>query len=516
MPAPLDASRASRASTARYALALFLLITTARIIYVSLFAVQTPFWDQWDGEAAYLLKPWQDGTWSFWQLFSLHNEHRIAFTRLSSLLVFEMNGEQWNNLVSAYVNAPLAGGYLTLLFVLLVNDEAPLVRSGMFAAVTIVGLLPYSWENFLVGFQNQFYFMALLAIVAMAIAAFRPDNVRYALLTGVVAGLALLTSAGGFVGAVGVIVIIAAHAWRRSTVSRIDVFTATLMLMVVATGVVTTPTLADHEVLHAVGIRDNVNALVTALMWPVQPTKGSHFLFQFKIIAVVVIWLPAALWTWRFLRERMATPAGLLALGVSAWGFVQAVAIAHSRGHGMDILPSRYTDLPAVTVVANAWFALELVVVTRRPILSQRVATAAAVSFFVVAGYGFVSRRHEDMARMASRAHYNGLETSNVAGYMRSGDPTWLAKPLMEIPYPDPERLRTLLDDPTIAGMLPPEVKKRSSSEADPAPLSVAATAIQETVTNTVNEVAPRLKSLEPDTRTPVSPKSSSTAPAPR
>ncbi len=41
----------------------------------------TPFWDQWDGEAAGLYQPYLAGHLRWLDLFAPHNEHRIFFTR---------------------------------------------------------------------------------------------------------------------------------------------------------------------------------------------------------------------------------------------------------------------------------------------------------------------------------------------------------------------------------------------------------------------------------------------------
>ncbi len=42
-----------------------------------------PFWDQWDGEAASLYLPLMNDGLTWHQMFTLHNEHRIFFTRVA-------------------------------------------------------------------------------------------------------------------------------------------------------------------------------------------------------------------------------------------------------------------------------------------------------------------------------------------------------------------------------------------------------------------------------------------------
>src|SRR6187549_381005 len=64
----------------------------------------TPFWDQWDGEAANLYKPFIDGNLGWKELLSAHNEHRIFTTRLLDLTLLKIN-ILWNPLLQMVVNA---------------------------------------------------------------------------------------------------------------------------------------------------------------------------------------------------------------------------------------------------------------------------------------------------------------------------------------------------------------------------------------------------------------------------
>lgn len=495
------ANRLAPTSVAAQTALLFVLIITVRVCYVSLFAVATPFWDQWDAEAFYLLKPWHEGTWQLAQLFSPHNEHRIAFTRVLSLLVFEANGRQWNNLVSAYLNCALAAIYLALLFAVLARDASPTARLSALAAVTIAGVLPFGWENFLVGFQSQFYFMAWFAIVAVASAARGVETYLQALALGVMVLAGLFTSAGGVIAAASVFTVIMALTWHRQCLRGPAVLALALMLILMAAGLWLTPSLADHDTMKAQGLRDNFTALTTAFMWPIEPRAGSHFRPVFRTIAVIALWAPSAVWAWHVLRRRETSRSAFFALGMSAWAAAQAVAIAHSRGHDMSSLPSRYMDIPAIAMVSNAWLAAELV---RRQHLSQispsppRALVATAAAFFVVLGFGLWTRGPADMAKLSTRSHFSGRETANVAAYLRTGDAAWLNQPSLEIPYPDPERLKMLLDDDTIHGMLPAVLLGAAAHCPAPA-LSAAADALQNGVRHIIEAALPGVKQIEPD-----------------
>ncbi|MBE7213072.1 MAG: hypothetical protein INR65_18830, partial [Gluconacetobacter diazotrophicus] len=70
------------------ALALFLVVVGTRFWLVERYATPLPYWDQWDGIGALILKPWLEGHLHFAALIVPHNEHRIFLTRVWSLGIF--------------------------------------------------------------------------------------------------------------------------------------------------------------------------------------------------------------------------------------------------------------------------------------------------------------------------------------------------------------------------------------------------------------------------------------------
>jgi hypothetical protein len=95
---------------------LFAVLAGVQLLQVLRFAAAVPFWDQWDSEIALLMKPWVEGELSLAALIAPHNEHRIAFSRLWALLLFELNGREVDNLVGASANTALHAAVLVLLY----------------------------------------------------------------------------------------------------------------------------------------------------------------------------------------------------------------------------------------------------------------------------------------------------------------------------------------------------------------------------------------------------------------
>ncbi|SEM34222.1 hypothetical protein SAMN02800694_0712 [Luteibacter sp. UNCMF331Sha3.1] len=431
-----------------------------RSIYVSLFACDLPQWDQWDAEGDHLLRAWMHGTWHVADLFSSHNEHRIAFTRLISLAIFEANSGQWDNLVEAYVNAGIFSTMLTLLWTLLNrNGIATSLRTASALTVLLIAALPFSWENALVGFQSQFYLMAIAAIAMIGIVSYmRPSRlmVVWLLVTGVAS---LFTMASGLIAAVACIATIVVRAWREPLGHKFLFVSVGLLAAISVTGLLLVPTIPGHEAYKAQGMVDHVRGLAVVLMWPLEP-RMRHLQSTFTMLLVAMImWAPMLLLSFRVLRRRQASSQELFAIGVAIWVLLQAAAIAHSRGHGIEVMASRYMDIPAIGSLVNAW--LTLAALQRRELNRNvfRIGVASSALFVTGLAVGLHKRTPDDLSLALDRNNHTTEQTRNVRNYVRSGNFADLDKPFFTIPYPDARRLQSLLDDPLVKAMLPVSVR---------------------------------------------------------
>src|SRR4051812_41152519 len=87
-------------------LAVFLIIFGAKLVLISLYSSPLPFFDQWQGEGKTLLLPWVEGRLGWRDLFVPHNDHRIFWTRLLVLGLFQLN-QQWDTQLEMVVAAAL-------------------------------------------------------------------------------------------------------------------------------------------------------------------------------------------------------------------------------------------------------------------------------------------------------------------------------------------------------------------------------------------------------------------------
>lgn len=452
----------------------FAAITLARIIYVSLYAAPIPFWDQWD-ELNTQYRPWVDGTWHLMQLFAPHNDHRVAFTRLVNLFLIALNGHVFDNLVVAYANTVIYAGLWALVFALLTRNASRNARVAVLVCVIVLGVLPFDFQNVLFGLQNAFYFIELAAAALLAFAAYRENGWPLFTWLVVLAVASLFTMASGLLAAPAVCAVLALRAWRNRT--RYGITLATIVAMVVVAGLGLWLWARTHSSggFDANSTADFLRAWVTALMWPLQPFHAPWILFA------IAIWSPLLFWLWHFARTRSADDTSLFAAGLAVWVLLQCLAIAWSRGLGLNTLPSRYMEIPALGLVANLTLALKLVEssTTRR-----RWAAVVAIALMVgLTGSIFYQRTPTDFATMVRWYRFGYNDTANVAGYFEGRPLPTFPAGNPNLPYPKAARLKQFLDMPDMQALLPPSLFPPPASSKN-APLSSLAAGLQRFIRN--------------------------------
>ncbi|MGH8032304.1 MAG: hypothetical protein ACREO8_08065 [Luteimonas sp.] len=436
-------------------IAVFVTVVLIRGWYVHRYALPLPFWDQWDSEGDFLLRPWIEGTLSVSDLWQPHNEHRILPTRLTSLMLYEITG-QWNNLYSAFFDVLLAAFAAASALWLAVRESGLRgLRWLIVAMVLMCFAAPFAWENFLVGFQSQFYYLMLFAMASIALAAWRSDDSRAIATILLLAVLSLLTMASGLVTAAAVVVVyLVRH--RQSPLPRAKLWFVVLMLLSIALiGYGTTPRPEHHVALRADGPINLIDAFDHALGWPV---IGYHW-------AAFWIWLPTVAAVLVLLKKKTMTPTDLAMLGFAAWSVAQAAVVAYGRGRGLLELSSRYTELMTPGLIANAWFAVRLLGmgVSSRP-APKFAAWVIAGGYFIVVFAAFAFRFDSDMAAMADRKRLSDIQTQHVRSYLLTHDPAALRQPFLQIPYPDAARLQSLLDNKALRESLSPEIMQDNAA----------------------------------------------------
>ena len=256
-----EASRGSDAAVA--AATAFLVTLAARLLFVSRYSVDMPFLDQWDAELDSLLLPYVRGDLEWQTLFSPHNEHRIFFTRVLTLILYSVQGV-WSPRTMAQVQTILPALTASLLAYWSVRDRGS--RAGSWVLIVAAFGLPLAVTNHLWSFQNQFGFLVLFSIVAIRLAATEPSLPRFLALM-CFSVFAYLSMAGGALTPLVCAGMLGVHAVRSGRSGRL----LSMALLLVGLSLLLyllTPDVPQHDALRAQSITKSAAAFSLLLLWP--------------------------------------------------------------------------------------------------------------------------------------------------------------------------------------------------------------------------------------------------------
>jgi hypothetical protein len=420
----------------------------------------TPFWDQWDAEAANLYKPFLEGTLGLADLFAPHNEHCIFTTRLLALALFKVNGI-WNPLLQMVVNAGLHITALVLCISLLTRVIGRKYLLSLLVFSLVLFGVPYAWENTLAGFQSQFYFVLLFSIACLWLTVTQhPLSAHW--WAGVICGMfAFLSLASGIfaLAAAAIIGLVFYAMGLRKT--RKQLLAVAILAGLFMLGAVLTPSLAHHASLKAASFPQFLDALMAVLGWPI----SSNFFSALIRNLPALVFVGVMLW-----KRPPADDRKWFLLALVVWALGQAVSIAYGRAVGN--LSSRYLDLFAIGILVN--FAC-LILIAQDHIGKRYSWTIIGVSVWaitVLISLGLYAGEHI-LADLSAKRDTGLAQEINTKNYLATGDFNHLKdKPYLHVPYPHSERLASILASPTVREILPTNIRvplKPALVESQPA-----------------------------------------------
>lgn len=433
--------------------ALIALTFAAKLLLMRAMPVLTPFWDQWDAEAAYIFAPFDACSLSWRTMFGLHNEHRIFFSRLLALDLLALNG-QWDPRLEQVVNAALhtltAALIASMWWIAAGRKRLDLVV----VTVTLACALPFSWENTLLGFQSAFYFLLLFSMLGIWLATTQPVGTMRWLIGWACAACAIFTAASGLLAAVAIGAISTLRVLGERSRLREQSINVAIGLVLFGVGyAVSSPPLPGHEVLRVRTVSELFTAAGRSLAWP----------WIFRPGLAVIGWLPMILVTGGILRRRFqSTALERFTLALGGWVAMHAVALAYGRGAGGGIPATRYMDFLSLGFVANA-MALTCLLDRVPEGTKRRTAVATALAawlIFSIAGLnGLV--RESSLVDLSAWRQFFASHTELVRRFVIGGDRSSIAgkAPMQQLPYPDADLLLMRLQDPYIRRILPAAVR---------------------------------------------------------
>lgn len=448
------------------AIAAGLLALGAKLVLIRSYGSDVPFFDEWDAIGRVLVIPDGAGRLTLADFFLPQNEHRIVLSRLLSFGLLRANG-QWDPLLEMAAGAVLHSSFLVALL-LFARRIATGARFTVVALLTtLLFVLAYDWENTLQGLQSAFYFLEWSAL-GMFLLCVPSAPLSRGWCLGFLVGIAGLgTMSSGFFAAGVVLVLQAVRCILARRIGWKDRAAAALLAGLCVCGYLAISHPPGNELLRAESPWDWVVACATALSWP-----------DLKLpVACVVLQLPILVLVARRIRERRIEGNEAVLFALAAWTWIQLAAIAFARGnHGMVASP-RYMDLYALGSAANL---LAIAILSRsgpgarlRVLLGVLWISLFTCGLWDLEGRAFSEYLEQIPARKAA-------ERQNMKLFLATGEASVLEKanPL-EVPYPNPPVLASLLTYPAIREALPvgirpsdPLTPEAGSAGFRPAPLA--------------------------------------------
>ncbi len=435
------------ALTAARAVALFGVVLGAKLIYVGIAGSDLPNWDQWDAEALNLFQPWFEGRFHWLDIFRPHNEHRIALTKLLSLVQVGLNG-QWDARFQCVCNATMHAALVAAMWLWLRGLIATAwARAVFFLALVALTASPMSWQNLLGGFHSQQVFLLGLSLAAFALLLdARPWSRRW--WGGAICATLVLFSMGSGFFAAAVVFGAAAVDGLRFGAWRERLPTLGLTTLLVGAGWFLHVDFAPHEPLKAHTLHDFALTFWRACQWPAR---------EFVIFAVVA-WVP---WCWLVVRVwragRTADPRERVVAATGAWVLLQYVAAAYARGAGGEWPADRYFDTEALGLLANAAALVVFFAASRsRAMLVGGLAFAALWAGLLA--HGLVQHWPHvfgDLKLMSRELRRDELVTR---AYLASNDRAILEREPV-LPYPGADAFADRIDPPVIRALMPVSVR---------------------------------------------------------
>jgi hypothetical protein len=427
-----------------------LIILGAKIWLIAAYGNATPFWDEWDAEAAGLYPRYVAGTLRLSDLLAQHNEHRFLLTRLLDLALFAGSG-RWDPVLQMLCNALLHTVAIGLLLVMLSRtlDRTGNALLAFFCALAFA--VPFGWDNSLMGFETHFYLLVMLGPLALFllydVAAW---SARWWLGTSVAVAAYFTLASGAFtlLAFVGLAVIQLALGRRAGLREWLGV---ALHVVLAAILIHDVPRIPEHEPLRAQSAGAFIEALAAVASWPVAAPQSA---LLSRSVCAVILYAPVLIIVARLLRRRPpVSDRHWLLLGLAGWIGLQLAAAAYGRS--VNPLQTRYFDIFLVGVLLNAGCLFRLVLAEDGG--RWRAVAVLWLPAVMMGGANAV----DDMVRgLAWRRDTAVIQTENLKQFIATGDASALkTKPMSDIPYPIPEKLIAIVSDPAVRAILPAHLR---------------------------------------------------------
>lgn len=422
---------------------LFLILLGTRAALISYAGSPTPFLDEWEADGALLLEPYIQGKLTISDLFIPINEHRIFFTKLLVLLIFNVSG-YWDVVLQMIVNSVLDAATVIAIAYALSRVLRGGLAVGAIVLSTLINAVPFGYDNAVLGFNTHFYLLLTFSFGALW---FLIDSPAWSwrwwagVLCAVGSSVCLASGNLTFAAAGGAQLLQMACGRRAGLREALGIAVLVLVTLLLVTTIPYVPDAEPHKA-HSVG--QFLSAFLGLVSWPAHTALG------------LVLILPTLVFLSRTLADR-PTLSDPRWFNVAMFGWVLFQILALAFGRALLPLQNRYFDILLIGTTINFVSAFWLFqrFAPRRSLMTWRSFALAAWLFALALSLTHPQRHLPNQIEEWRTMLATG--TRNVQSYLATGDSSFLFRaPAAEVPSFYPKRLREMLDTPEIRSALPP------------------------------------------------------------
>ena len=420
---------------------LFTIVFSSKLVLISYLGSDVPFWDQWDAEAYSLLLPWINDELTLSALFAPHNEHRIFFTRVLSIIAFELNGA-WSPIFQAIINGFLSALTASILFLILARESHEnWYRPALWILICSFYSIPFAWTNTVFGFQNQFHLMAIFSLTCIYFTTTRSMSQKMWWVGFLSGTLGLFTMSSGVLAAMACVVIltvslIQSHFLKPGARKSETLMAILILVAIVIMGFSLLVTHEPHNVLKAKDIINFFAMFFKITSWPLTELPAYSFVLYIPLLLAFLIPLISRK---HFEKQQLAV------LTIGAWVVMQSAAMAYSRG-ALGEVSNRYADLLIIGIIVcfSAVHMISKTDLAKKHSSLFKVFAFTWILTLVCASFWTFSTKTIDMLK--HEAFLAVKQQANVKNYLQTNNIDHLKnKPFKHVPYPQAERLAMIL-----------------------------------------------------------------------
>jgi hypothetical protein len=430
-------------------LGLILLILGCKFFVLRLCSSPLPVFDQWQAEGQNLLRPWLRGELRLSDLFAPWAQHRIVWTRLLTLGLFELNGHQWDTQVEAIAAECIHACTAGVLGVILVRRLGRASEDTILLGLLLLFGLPFAQENTLGGgFASQYYTLLLFAVVAIWGLASHPLGAARWWIGAGAAFLAWFSLATGGLAALSVAGWMGWRLVRREGSRRENGISLGVTLALGLGGLSLSLGVPQQHTLQARSLGEFLSRFAGLMGWP-----------HLTAWAAPIEYAPFVWLLWRTARRGHRpgrAEAFLIPLGIFAVLHAAALAFARAQYGGLGV--SRYMDFLCFGTLVNFGCLLLFLGENGALPIRRRLRTGLLVLGWVAAtGAGLSQLTARNIADdLPFVKNCSEQEVANAAAFVARPDwNNFLRKDPFEVMCNPPADAAALLQDPEIRGILP-------------------------------------------------------------